>query len=131
MSVGPVLAVHANLWLEVEGQVVLSRWRVQLLETIDATGSIRAAAGQMQITYALAWHRLNEMEQALGIRLVERQRGGVKGGSAQLTAAGHDYVARFHRFADEADAVIARLFSEAFDLSPSVTSDLRGRQDDV
>ncbi len=119
MPVGPQLSVHANLWLEVEGQVVLSRWRVQLLEAIDATGSIRAAAGQMKITYALAWHRLDEMEQALGLRLVERQRGGVKGGSAQLTAAGHDYVARFRRFADEADAVIERLFAKAFDSAPS------------
>jgi molybdate transport system regulatory protein len=111
-------AVHANLWLEVGGHVALSRWRVHLLEAIDQTGSIRAAAAQMQITYDLAWHRLDEMEQALGARLVERHRGGVKGGSAQLTALGHDYVARFRRFAAEADACIARLFAESFGAPP-------------
>ena len=38
------LTVHANLWLETNDKVVLSRWRVQLLEAIDETGSIRAAA---------------------------------------------------------------------------------------
>ena len=54
------------------------------------------------------------METAIGTRLVERQRGGPKGGSAQLTAAGHDYVARFNRFAAEMDAIVARLFNETF-----------------
>ena len=88
------LTVHTNLWLETNDKVVLSRWRVQLLEAIGETGSIRAAATRMKITYHLAWHRLDEMETAIGTRLVERQRGGPKGGSAQLTAAGHDYVAR-------------------------------------
>lgn len=115
---GPPLTVHANLWLEANGQVALSRWRVQLLEAIAETGSIRAAAAQMKITYDLAWHRLDEMEQALGARLVDRHRGGIKGGSAQLTALGHDYVARFRRFAAEADACIARLFADNFNATP-------------
>lgn len=110
----PPLTVHANLWLETNDQVVLSRWRVQLLEVIDETGSIRAAATQMKITYHLAWHRLDEMETAIGTRLVERHRGGPKGGSAQLTAVGRDYVVRFNRFAAEMDATIARLFDETF-----------------
>jgi len=108
------LTIHSNVWLESNDQVVLSRWRVQLLEAIDETGSISAAAKQMKITYDLAWHRLDEMETALGIHLVERQRGGPKGGGAQLTEAGHDYVARFERFAAETDAIIARVFHETF-----------------
>ncbi len=110
----PVLTAHANLWLEANGRVVLSRWRAQLLETIESTGSIRAAAVQMKITYHLAWHRLDEMETALGVRLVERQRGGPKGGHARLTAAGRDFVERFNCFAAEIDAVMARLFEGSF-----------------
>lgn len=109
------LSVHANFWLEADGKIALSRWRAQLLEAIDAAGSIRAAAAQMKITYDLAWHRLDEMEQAMGVRLVERQRGGAGGGSAQLTAAGRDYLARFTRFATAADALIVRCFQEAFE----------------
>lgn len=108
------LTIHTNLWLENDGHVALSRWRVQLLEAIDRTGSIRAAAAQLQITYDLAWHRLDEMEQALGARLVDRRRGGPGGGAAQLTAVGRDYVARFNRFAAAADACIARLFADSF-----------------
>jgi molybdate transport system regulatory protein len=111
---GAPLTAHANLWLEANGQVALSRWRVQLLEAIAATGSIRAAAAQMKITYNLAWHRLDEMEQALGVQLVHRQRGGPGGGAAQLTEQGRAYVARFNRFAAEVDAVMARAFEAHF-----------------
>lgn len=108
------LVVHSNLWLECEGQVVLSRWRVRLLEAIDATGSIRGAAGMLKITYTLAWHRLDEMEAAFGQSLVERQRGGEKGGGAHLTPFGHECVARFQRFAAHTDLAVQRLYEEAF-----------------
>jgi molybdate transport system regulatory protein len=108
------LTIHANLWAEISDQVVLSRWRVQLLEAIEATGSIRAAATQMKITYDLAWHRIDEMETAIGATLVERHRGGAKGGSAQLTVLGHDLVTRFNSFLAETDVLIERRFKETF-----------------
>lgn len=112
---GPVaLAVRANIWAEIGGQVVLSAWRVQLLEAVEATGSIRAAASQMKITYDLAWHRIDEMETALGSALVIRQRGGPKGGCANLTPLGCELVARFNAFAARAGAAVDQLFSEAF-----------------
>jgi molybdate transport system regulatory protein len=59
------LVPQINLWLEKDGQVALSRWRVQLLEAIAETGSIRAAAARMPVPYYRAWRRLNEMETVL------------------------------------------------------------------
>jgi len=38
-----------NLWLERDGKVVLSAWRIRLLEAIEETGSITAAAVMMEI----------------------------------------------------------------------------------
>ena len=108
------LSVRANIWAEIEGQVVLSAWRVQLLEAIEAAGSIRAAASQMKITYDLAWHRIDEMESALGAALVVRQRGGPKGGCASLTPLGCELVARFNAFAARAGSVVEQLFRETF-----------------
>jgi molybdate transport system regulatory protein len=113
-SHSPNLTVHSNLWLEADGCVALSSWRVQLLEAIAATGSIRAAAAQMKITYALAWHRVDEMERALGVPLVDRQRGGPKGGSAQLTGAGLDCLERFNRFAALAGVSVRQHFEDTF-----------------
>jgi molybdate transport system regulatory protein len=108
------LTPRINLWIESGGQVVLSKWRVQLLEAIGEAGSISGAAEKMAIQYRLAWDRLEEMENGLGIRLVERHVGGVHGGGAVLTEAGQEYVERFHALAEKIDAVVAEEFEAAF-----------------
>ncbi len=108
------LVPQFNLWLESDGQVVLSRWRVRLLEAIGESGSISAAAISMGVPYRRAWDKLDEMEKGLGVRLVDRQVGGAGGGGAKLTEAGRDYIDRFKRFAQGVDDVIAHHFEQAF-----------------
>ena len=108
------LSVHTNLWIEANGKVVLSRWRVQLLEAVDETGSISAAAERMRIQYRLAWERLEEMEEGLGIHLLDRHAGGAGGGGAQLTAAALELVARFNQLAAEVDTCRDEEFRQAF-----------------
>jgi molybdate transport system regulatory protein len=108
------LTPHTNLWIERGGEVVLSKWRVQLLEAVEQTGSISAAAERMQVQYRLAWDRLEEMEHGLGLRLVDRHVGGAGGGGASLTEAGRDLVQRFNRLAGEIDTCLGEQFREAF-----------------
>ena len=108
------LTPRSNLWLEHDGQVVLSMWRMRLLEAIEETGSISAAAERMDVPYRRAWDKLDEMEKGLGMRLVDRQVGGSGGGGAQLTQAGRDYIARFKRFAQGIDEMVAQHFQQAF-----------------
>ena len=82
----PPLAIHTNIWLETDdGNVALSRWRLELLEAVARTGSISAAAHAMHIQYRLAWNRIHEMEERLGVALVQTTVGGKGGGGAQLT----------------------------------------------
>ncbi len=111
------LTPHANLWIERHERVVLSRWRVQLLEAIEATGSISAAADRLGVQYRLAWERLEEMEEGLGLHLVERHVGGAHGGGASLTAAGRDFVARFNAFAASLDQMLQDQFLKHFPAS--------------
>ncbi len=108
------LSPHSNLWIECDKQVVLSKWRVRLLEAVEETGSISAAAERMKVPYRRAWDKLDEMEKGLGLQLVERQVGGAHGGGARLTPAGRDYVARFKLFAQGIDELIVRHFQQAF-----------------
>jgi molybdate transport system regulatory protein len=104
----------SNLWVEKDGEVVLSKWRVNLLRAIDQTGSISAAAEVMKVSYHRAWEKLHEMETRLGVALVETQTGGAHGGGARLTAAARDYVARFEKFSQGIDDIVARHFAESF-----------------
>ena len=108
------LVPHTNVWVEREGNVVLSRWRVQLLEAIRETGSISAAARRMDVEYHRAWEKLEEMERGLGQQLVERQAGGPHGGGASLTEAALGYVERFNAFARDLDDEIAARFEHWF-----------------
>lgn len=104
-----------NLWLELNGEVVLSLWRVELLRAIAATGSISGAAEQMQVPYRTAWQKINEMETRLGERLVETQTGGVHGGGARLTPAAEAHVARFEGFAHDMERFVVESFAANFD----------------
>lgn len=105
---------HYNLWLEVDGEVVLSLWRVELLRAVATTGSISAAAEQLQVPYRVAWQKINEMETRLGEMLVETRTGGRHGGGARLTPAAREYLARFDRFADDMDRFVADSFEANF-----------------
>jgi molybdate transport system regulatory protein len=108
------LTLRANLWLEQDGRVVLSPWRVRLLQAIRATGSISAAARRMGVQYRCAYDKLAEMEAGLGVALVERQVGGSGGGGARLTPEGDAYVERFTEFVGKFEAMMQKEGRESF-----------------
>ena len=104
-----------NLWIEDRGVVVLSEWRVELLEAIDQTGSISGAAEKKKVTYHRAGEKIHEMEEGLGTKLVEAQAGGAGGGGAQLTPKGHELIKKFRAFSRGLDDEIDQRFHAAFD----------------
>jgi molybdate transport system regulatory protein len=104
-----------NLWIEHRGVVVLSEWRVKLLEAIDQSGSISAAASTMEVTYHRAWEKVHEMEEGLGAKLIDAQTGGAGGGGATLTAKGRELIKKFRSFDSGLAALIDRRFHAAFD----------------
>ena len=106
---------HLNIWIEQNGTVVLSEWRVRLLEAIEQTGSINSAAAVMKITFARAWGKIHEMEEGLGFKLVDTQIGGTGGGGATLTAKGRELMRKFCAFSQGLDKEIEQRFDSAFD----------------
>jgi molybdate transport system regulatory protein len=109
------MQVKSNFWIEQGGKVVLSRWRVALLQAIDDTGSISAAAERMGIPYRRAWDKVHECEERLGVKLLATQTGGTGGGGARLTPEGIEYVKRFQKFNQGLDDLINSRFTEAFE----------------
>ncbi len=109
-----------NLWIELDGQVVLSRWRVNLLTAIGETGSISAAAERLGVPYRRAWDKIHEMEQRLGEDLLDTQTGGPGGGGARLTPTAQDYIVRFRQFSAGIDQYVQQHFQEAFACRPEL-----------
>ena len=67
----------------------------ELLEGIRETGSIQAAAAQMEMSYTKAWKILKRAEETMGMVLINRVSGGKNGGSSTLTEAGEEAVRVF------------------------------------
>jgi molybdate transport system regulatory protein len=62
--------------------------RADLLEQIQATGSIAAAGRQMGMSYKRAWALVEAMNGLFRAPVVEAVKGGAGGGGARLTATG-------------------------------------------
>ena len=103
-----------KLWVEQDGKLVLSDYRVRLLEFIEETGSLAEAAHRMQLSYRRAWGKVREIEQNLGVKLVESAAGGAGGGGSRLTAEGRRLVALFERFRQATEQDLSREFARVF-----------------
>lgn len=103
-----------NVWLEHDGHVVLSPWRVQLLEAIAATGSISAAAKQLNVPYRRAWEKVQEIEQGLGAPVVVTAVGGTGGGGASLTPEAKQAIAQFYLLLAGLEEEIQARYQRAF-----------------
>jgi molybdate transport system regulatory protein len=108
------LEPRIKLWVEKEGRLVLSDYRVRLLRHIAETGSLSDAAQRMGLSYRRAWGKVREIEQNLGVRLVESEAGGAGGGGSRLTRDGERLVALYARFRRAMESDLGREFKEAF-----------------
>ena len=83
--------------------IAIGPGKADLLEAIEAEGSITRAARRMGMSYRRAWLLVEAMNACFRAPLVETARGGRRGGGARLTALGRDALARYR--AMEAKAV--------------------------
>lgn len=91
------MKIDGRFWLTKEGQSFLGAGRVELLERIDKTGSINAAAKEMKMSYKAAWERINGMNLLADQPLIERTTGGKGGGGTKLTPYARELIATYYR----------------------------------
>ena len=89
-----------------EGTIVMGPGKADLLEAIGRTGSIRAAAGELEMSYMRAWSLVRTMNAAFRSPLVEKERGGAGQGGAQLTARGRNVLRLYRRMEEKAARAI-------------------------
>lgn len=104
-----------NVWLtSKEDRSTLDDEKMWMLKYISTEGSLTAAANKMKISYRKAWGDLNEAEEFLGVQLVEKSRGGSKGGSTSLTKEGQILVDAYFKLHDEINNAIKKITREFF-----------------
>ncbi|RZK48425.1 MAG: LysR family transcriptional regulator [Pedobacter sp.] len=89
------LNFKGKLYLQVGDIRAIGPGRVELLERINSTGSIRQAALQMQMSYRQAWENVDEMNSVFAEPLVTSVRGGKGGGKAEITTKGLQLIKLF------------------------------------
>ena len=82
--------------------------KARLLELVDETGSIRAAALAMKVSYRRAWLLLQDTEKTFGAPVTQRRTGGARGGGASLNRLGKDIVKHYRAIESKAAKAVQR-----------------------
>lgn len=88
--------LRGKLWLEQGGRAVVTEHGIDLLEQIDACGSLSEAARRLRFAYRRAWLMLDAMNRAWPTPVAVTATGGKRGGGATLTERGR-HVVRVYR----------------------------------
>jgi len=89
-------------------ETALGPGRVDLLELIAETGSLRSAAKQMGMSYMRAWKIVQSLNAWFRPALVQAARGGRRGGGAELTEAGREIVLIYRRMEKESQRAMEK-----------------------
>jgi molybdate transport system regulatory protein len=114
MSDSPVkLKIDYKFWIKSDsGESIMGEGKWILLKNIKDTGSLKAAVEKMGYTYRQTWENLKNIEEKIGFKLIEKSRGGAKGGQTVLTQKGEDIVAFFDKFYQNIKPVIESEIAE-------------------
>ncbi len=79
--------------------------KIELLETIDQTGSLRQAARALGMSYRRAWLLLDALNRSFSEPAAVASVGGQGGGGARLTAFGNELVRRYRAASKNIEAL--------------------------
>src|SRR3954452_24418018 len=92
----PLRTLRGQVWVEAGGKSAINEPGADLLEQIDACGSLSEAARRLRFSYRRAWMLLDAMKRRWPGPLGRPATGGRRGGGARLTDLGR-HVLRTYR----------------------------------
>jgi len=103
-----------KIFLKEDDVKIFGKGPKTLLLKIDELGSLRKAAGSMNLSYTKAWNMILNLEKGLGIKVIEKQIGGKDGGGSTLTEEARVLIQKFEEFEIEIEESIIELFNKKF-----------------
>jgi len=95
MNLRDKINIRVEVLFETDGTRILDSETAKLLKLIDKYNSIYLASKALGLAYSRAWDRLAKIEATLGVKVVEKVRGGRGGGGTKLTKYGKELL-RFY-----------------------------------
>lgn len=106
-----MLKPQTHIRVDFSGTCSLGPGKISLLEGIERTGSLSAAARALGMSYRRGWLLLHSTNEGFSQPVVELSVGGKDGGGACLTEFGRRLVADYRKFEAEVDALATRTFA--------------------
>ncbi len=100
--------------------IAMGPGKAELLRAIERTGSISAAARDMEMSYRRAWLLVDTMNQSFRQPLVSTETGGQKGGGATVTEFGQNVLQRYLEMEAKAAGAVESEMSEFVKLMRTV-----------
>ncbi len=91
------ITLRPKVRLEIKQGTAIGPGKARLLEAMARTGSISAAARELDMSYRRAWLLASSLNQAFKSPLIEASKGGSGGGGALLTPLGYEVLRRYRR----------------------------------
>jgi molybdate transport system regulatory protein len=92
-----VPAAKFRLRVSAGDTIAVGPGKIALLEAIDRTGSITAAAHDLEMSYRRAWTLLDDLNRSLRKPAVASAQGGQRGGGSLLTDTGRELVGLYRQ----------------------------------
>ncbi len=83
-----------------------------LLKEIGKCGSLRQAALSLDISYSKAFRMIFDLENALGMKVLDRHRGGMSRDGAVLTEFGEKFILLYEDFQNRSSDLVTEVFME-------------------
>lgn len=116
----PHFKVDGGLWFSVNESLRMNDRRIDLLEQIDASGSITQAAKNVGFSYKGAWDNLEAMRNALGVPLLVSESGGKGGGGSRLTPEAQRMVGLYRLMQREHQRFLQNLGNDPVDFESGI-----------
>lgn len=107
-------SVTKIIFTDDDGNKFFGEGPMQLLRAIERTGSLRAAAMEMEMAYSKANKLLKQAEANLGFPLTQRSTGGKDGGGSVLTSQGKRWLQQYIAYRNACIRENQRLYREHF-----------------
>ena len=89
--------VNGAVWIERDGVKYFGPGPYELLQKVDATGSIHEAAREMGLSYRKAWMIISRLNKITGRPMVVTRAGGRQGGGSVVTADAQELMKKYRQ----------------------------------
>lgn len=107
-----MIIVECQISVKKDGYYFLGPLKTELLNEIRQSGSLSGAAKKLKISYQHAWTMIDEMNRIAPSPIVNKQRGGINGGGAEISDYGEKILREYKTIENQLSKFVDQINAE-------------------